>query len=375
MSLINQMLTDLEARRGGNLRNVDHALDGLSSIPASAGHRQRRSLLLVGVVLLLGLGVAATVWYLRFRPENPLPVLAPAGAPAATEAPAASPPLAQPVAQPVILADAPTPPPAAPLAATPPSPSSPPANALPTAAATPAPASDAAPPKAAAPRSPSRVTGETSSNPAKASAPMVEQPGSFHRAPAVNVPAADALAYERALRRLDGGASDELQSFVAGHPTHVAARERLALAWLAAGQTDAAETLLRAGLQSNPKEIRFARLLGHSLLSRGLAQEALTLLRPLAPAMTKDPDYHALLAAAEQGTGAHALAATRYRGLLQLQAANGQWLVGLGISLAALGDAQAAAAAFNRALDDRTLAEPLRAYAASEHVRLDGQKP
>jgi Tfp pilus assembly protein PilF len=131
-----------------------------------------------------------------------------------------------------------------------------------------------------------------------------------------------------------------------------AARERLALAWLAAGQTNAAETLLRAGLQSNPGEIRFARVLGHSVLSRGLAQDALTLLRPLAPPMAKDPDYHALLAAAEQGTGAHALAATRYRGLLQVQAANGQWLVGLGISLAALGDSRAAAAAFNPALAD-----------------------
>ena len=76
MSLINQMLTDLEARRGGNLRNVDHALDGLTSIPVSAGQTQRRSLLLVGVVLLMGIGVAATVWYLRFRPENPVPVLA-----------------------------------------------------------------------------------------------------------------------------------------------------------------------------------------------------------------------------------------------------------------------------------------------------------
>lgn len=372
MSLINQMLTDLEARRGGNLRNVDHALDGLSSIPVSARPSQRRSLLLVGVVLLLGLGVAATVWYLRFRPENPLPVLAPAGAPAATEVSATPPAPAQPVAQPVILADAPTPPPSA--APTPAAPS-PPAKALPAVAATPAPSSDAAPAKAAAPRSPSRVTGETSSNPDIASAPVVEEPGSFHRAPAVNAPAADALAYERALRRLDGGASDELQSFVAGHPTHVAARERLALAWLAAGQTNAAETLLRAGLQSNPGEIRFARVLGHSVLSRGLAQDALTLLRPLAPPMAKDPDYHALLAAAEQGTGAHALAATRYRGLLQVQAANGQWLVGLGISLAALGDSRAAAAAFNRALDDRTLAEPLRAYAAGEHVRLEGLKP
>ena len=371
MSLINQMLTDLEARRGGNLRNVDHALDGLSSIPVSAGHRQRRSLLLVGVVLLLGLGVAATVWYLRFNPENPLPVLAPA----ATEVSATKPVPAQPVAQPVILADAPTPPPSA--APTPAAPS-PPADAIPTVSATPAvpaSASDAAPAKAAARRSPSRVTGAISNHADTASTPLVEEPGSFHRAPAVNAPAADALAYERALRRLDGGASDELQSFVAGHPTHVAARERLALAWLAAGQTDAAETLLRAGLQFNPGEIRFARVLGHSVLSRGLAQDALTLLRPLAPPMAKDPEYHALLAAAEQGTGAHALAAARYRGLLQVQAANGQWLVGLGISLAALGDSQAAAAAFNRALDDRTLAEPLRAYAASEHVRLEGQQP
>jgi MSHA biogenesis protein MshN len=372
VSLINQMLTDLEARRGGNLRNVDHALDGLTSIPVSAGQTQRRSLLLVGVVLLMGIGVAATVWYLRFRPENPMPVLAQPTPPPATDTSATPPAPAQPVAQPVILADAPSPPsPPAPVSP------SPAANALPSTPAMPAAPAAASerPHQAAAPRSARRGTSDGADNPAPAPAPVVEEPGSFHRAPAVNAPAADALAYERALRRLDAGASDELQSFVAGHPAHVAARERLALAWLAAGQTEAAETLLRAGLQANPGEIRFARLLGHSLLSRGLAQESLTLLRPLAPAMAKDPDYHALLAAAEQGTGAHALAATRYRGLLQLQPANGQWLVGLGISLAALGDSQAAAAAFNRSLDDRSLAEPLRAYAAGEHVRLEGLKP
>jgi MSHA biogenesis protein MshN len=206
--------------------------------------------------------------------------------------------------------------------------------------------------------------------PEPALGPVVERPGSFHRSVATTLPAADVAAYAAATQRLTLGSTAEMSAFVATHPTRVDARVQLALNLIERGHGAEAEALLQEGLKLLPNQTRLAEVLGHALVDRGDPAAALTVLRPAAPPIAANPDYHALLAAAEQSTGANALAATRYRGLLQLQPTNGRWWIGLGISVRALGDPKTATLAFQRALDDRSLPEPLRDYASREAVRL-----
>ena len=373
MSLINQMLTDLEARRGGKLHQVDQALNGLRSAAEAPRQRQIPRFLGVGALLLI---TALGGWLLHEVLNRTVPA---APEPLAVVPPQAPPPARDPVVAarpappatalslPVILADALPPAAAVPPAATPPVPQEiTPAVPLGAALSDTGPVLDAvvSPPVDAAPR---RLAENAVENAADST---IEYPGEFHRAPAVKNRDAQADALRLALQSAAAGSAGPLRTFVANYPTRVDARVRFALILMAADQTAEAQASLRAGLNLAPNQTDLAQVLGHSLLEQDQAQAALAVLRPAVPPLTKNPEFHALLAAVEQRLGLHALAVTRYRGLLQRQPDNGNWLVGLGISLNAQGNTQAAVESFTQAADDRTLAEPLRAFAAQERVRL-----
>lgn len=409
MSLINQMLADLEARKGGRLQRVDAALDGLHAAPLRVVTERPRAMLGALVVF----GACAALWTSRaplsdFLRLSPAPSLmrvasepaAPVPAPSVT-APVREPPPAP--LQPVVVLE---PAPADTLAPAHVDIVLPPAtlDVLPLEPALPLPLPDATPPPVVAKPAPAPVPvsqtpadlasiyldadgNEVARADGDRAAPRalpsiaapdeahVEHPGSFRRdqatAPAVT-PAAHRLAEidamfangerERALQALRG--------FVLSMPADVSAREKLALALIAERRLTEAEAVLRAGLRLVPDSARLAAPLGHLLLAQNRVDAALNVLRPAAPPLADHPDFHALLAAAEQRAGAHGLAITRYRGLLKEQPLNGSWLVALGISLLAVDERGDAEATFARALDDRSLAEPLRAYATRELVRL-----
>jgi len=61
MSLINQMLADLEARKGGRLQRVDAALDGLHAAPLRVVTERPRAMLGALVVF----GACAALWTSR----------------------------------------------------------------------------------------------------------------------------------------------------------------------------------------------------------------------------------------------------------------------------------------------------------------------
>lgn len=413
MSLINQMLSDLEARKGGTLSHVDSALDGLhpaGALRTAVGERPR----LVFMMLLLA-GTLAAAWttrapllaYLRAAPPvlPAPPTRAPAVAPSmpgAAQAPAPEASSAEaPVPTPIVVLE---PPPAEALApetfdvrlpeseaALPVEPEVPataavrevPADLAPVylepepvrAAPTPRAASAVRelPPPAAG--NEDMAGEEPRVDVARLGEPAVEYPGSFRRdktaAPPVP-PAARRLAEVEAL--FANGSRDlalsKLRGLVLTDPAQEAARERLALELIAEGRVTEAEALLRTGLRLAPTSTRLAQPLGHLLLAQSKPDAALAVLRPATPTLAGHEEYHALLAAAEQRTGAHGLAITRYRGLLKEQPLNGSWLVALAISLLAVDERADAAATFARALDDRALPEPLRAYATREMIRL-----
>lgn len=404
MSLINRMLSDLEARKGGSLSNVDSALDGLhpaSSLRLAVGERPR----LVFGMLILGAAFAA-LWtsraplldalqrpvvtpQIRSAPLRP-PALESAAAPASgaiATAPAATsivvlePPPAEALAPEVFAVTLPGTEPAPPL-----NPAVPdvapelvrevPADLAP-AYLEPETVAPATPASVAAPASPHALPPieEPRIDEAKLAPAVVEYPGAFHRersqAPPVS-PAARRLAEIEAY--FANGSRDvalgRLRELVLADPTQEAARERLALELVADSRVTEAEALLRAGLRLRPDSTRLAQPLGHLLLAQGKPETALAVLRAATPPLAGHSDFHALLAAAEQRTGAHGLAITRFRGLLKEQPLNGSWLVSLAISLLAVDERADAAATFARALDDRALPEPLRVYASREMVRL-----
>ena len=411
MSLINQMLTDLEERRARTPKHQDAALDGLAAVAPRAPGRVRRASWLLVIAGLAMLALAA-VWAARSglailsKTVHPSGVMQAKGhmtmtfaaadaAPVATAPPAVA-PQAPPAAPAPVVAPVPVTPPA-PVEATasaaalsmPPataprveerseaSPAAaivapPPPVAVPTAEAAPPPAKLAdptAPAKRAKPVAP--PAGQAL---AAADAPVVERRGDFHRSPAVPHATKLPSALDRAYSLLDIGRTDEgldaLTAYLRESPKDVPARVRLTAELIRLERTADAETRLREGLALVPNEARFAGPLAHLVFDRGDAPGALSILQSAAPPLASDVEYHAFMAALEQQTGAHTAAAMTYRDVLKLRPDNGAWWIGLGISLDATGAYADAARAFGAALGDHGLSEPLRTYATRELVRL-----
>lgn len=373
MSLINRMLSDLEERRGGNLRNVDRAIDGLRATQGPAPRRKKRiapATVATGCVIA-GLMVLCGYLFVS-RPSTSTMVQAPAATPVpepavtastpvtvqqppASPAPAAAAPSVTPQPMPVVITDTPPaaaepveraaePPPAVPRTETP---LTEPARDI--AAAWPEPEPEPEPARAPPKRQRMLSTGSSGER----QEPLVD---TEKRAPP---------ARERS-------SADSSFHIAEATPRSIADE---ALALLEEGDSAAAESLLREGLANAPGDSDMARVLGHILLARNDASAAVRVLRPAAPTVEADPDFNALLAAAEQRSGAHDQAIRRYRSLLERTPGNGAWLVGLGISLRANGDAKAASDAFLQALADTSLPAPLHDFAMQQATQVREGQP
>lgn len=138
-------------------------------------------------------------------------------------------------------------------------------------------------------------------------------------------------------------------------PNHVAARQALLGLLLEARRTDEAEQLLRTALALNPRQPRHAMVLARLQVDRGEVTDAINTLVGTLPYVQTDPEYHAFLAALLQREGRHRETVDYYRVALQSSPGNGLWLMGLGISLRATNQLAEARDAFQRALETRQL--------------------
>ncbi len=383
MSLINQMLHDLEVRRGGALTAVDRALDGLQtggSISARAPDAQRRVL----TALLVATAVAGA-WLSR----PPLTAL--------LKQPAIEPPTASAIEKSPAIAELPSLPrlpllsrrvteiPAVVIAA--------PAAVQPSA---PKPAT-----KAVVNAHTAAVTAElrataaaiehdatpaiTTREPPVAApttatdSPVTERPGTFHRERALPAaPTVGELEYQRAVNLLAAGADARgltaLKTYVVGHPQVPAARERYAKELIKLNQLDAAEQVLREGLNLIPDQANYARLLAHLLFDRNELAGALAVLRGATPPLRADPEYYAFMAALYQRGGNHRAAVNVYQQILKVDPENGANWIGAAISLLALKETAAAVTAFRHAEGDEHLSRPMRDYAEHELKRIGAEQ-
>ncbi len=145
-------------------------------------------------------------------------------------------------------------------------------------------------------------------------------------------------------------AEDLLREALALQPGHSQARLALASLQLRLQRPDEALALLAAGLVLEPRSVELARLRGHLLLQQDRLQEARRVLETAATDAGQRADYQALLGTLYQRLGEHEQAVNRYRQALRLQPDQGLWWMGLGVSLEQTHQGGAAREAFRTAL-------------------------
>lgn len=148
-----------------------------------------------------------------------------------------------------------------------------------------------------------------------------------------------------------GRGEARLRRLLEERPDLTEAHELLASSLIQRRRHQSATSALEAGLEQAREPARLAVLLGRLLIERGEVNRARSILTEHAPPMSEAPAYHLLLAAAYRQAGEHSNAAQHYRALSEFLPRHGAVWIGLGASLESLERPQEAVEAYNRALD------------------------
>ena len=150
---------------------------------------------------------------------------------------------------------------------------------------------------------------------------------------------------------------------------HIAARQTIINLLVEAQRFDEAEHRLQEGLHLDPGQTGLAMILARLQVERGDTKAGLeTLQRSLPDAMaradyvTEQADYQAFIAALLQREGRHGEAIEHYLQALSKTPQSGIWLVGIGISLQAENRLPEAQEAFNRAKASNNLRPDLQPF-------------
>lgn len=149
------------------------------------------------------------------------------------------------------------------------------------------------------------------------------------------------LLIQRAIDHEQKGRLNEaiatLRNALQSYPQAEDARQLLATYLLETKQEAEAITVLQAGIKQYPAQIGLSKTLAKWQLAHGQSDQVVQTLKPVAQLLTQDPDSQWMLAMAYQHTGQHAAALPHFERATMLRPGVGQWLVAYAISLQAAG--------------------------------------
>jgi MSHA biogenesis protein MshN len=141
-------------------------------------------------------------------------------------------------------------------------------------------------------------------------------------------------AGQKAMRKHDKSRAEQLFNSALDHqPQHTDARIQLAAIFIERSNTNAAERILEDGLSLDPAQAQLARLYAQLLSSRGEYELALLSLSPVTDTTTPDAESLALRGAIYARLDKHEDAVSDYRMALKLNPEQANWWMGLGLSL------------------------------------------
>ncbi|HXZ97395.1 MAG TPA: tetratricopeptide repeat protein [Burkholderiales bacterium] len=171
--------------------------------------------------------------------------------------------------------------------------------------------------------------------------------------------------YRKAVASMQQGeqiaAQESLRRALQLNPNFTDARLALAGLLLQGRQLAEADSVLREGLELNPRQPGFAMMLARLQVEKGDTQGAVETLRKALPYAANNADYQAFIAALLLQQARYTDAVEHYRTALNLKPA-GVWYMGLGMSLQALHRLPEAQDAFQQALTSGGLTPELQAF-------------
>lgn len=348
MSLINQVLRDLDQRQAG----APAMPSAVRSAPLTLKSSRPRAIAMAAASLAaIGGAAAAWAWSVQSRPAAAPLVVAPV---------AASAPAPVPVRTPVVVvtaASAPVAAASAPVAVAKAAPAT--TDAWPSRTLAVAPTAAIAPAPIATP-TPAAPPAEPVGAPPVAAEPRIDK-----RAPARTAQERAEAAYQRGVAAHHPGQLDDAAAaYVAAlreDPKHTSARQALAAARLAQGRADEAKSLLGEGLALSPQHAGLSMMLARLCVQHGDLPRAAEVLQPLMHT-SLTPEDRAFHAAVLQRLNRHAEAAELFAAAVRIVPDNGVWWMGLGLSLAADGRNDVAREAFQRARSTGGLSPELAGY-------------
>ena len=161
------------------------------------------------------------------------------------------------------------------------------------------------------------------------------------------------IAYNKGYKLLQQGRMHQGKEFLRKalslYIPHIKAREMLAGIYIKSGHYVNAAELLSEGVKVVPEYPLFAQLYARVLLEQSNPKLAIKILEHGSASMDVAPDYYALLAATYQRVNNHAKAIEIYLQLVKVRPEVGIWWLGLGISLEKSGKSKEALEAYQRA--------------------------
>lgn len=165
-----------------------------------------------------------------------------------------------------------------------------------------------------------------------------------------------------------------LSALLQATPLDHQAREKLAGLLFGAGDEAGARQVLEQGMAMAPTYANYRLLLARMDMNAGRKSRALARLRDCEPEARSNLDFYATRAALAQELGDYPLAASSYQRLTVQQPTEGRWWLGLGISYEKAGRSQAALDAYHRADLTAGLSAPSREFVRQRRNRLE-QRP
>lgn len=180
--------------------------------------------------------------------------------------------------------------------------------------------------------------------------------------------------YRRAALLVNQGNSIDarplLRRALAADASNAQARQMLASLLVEGNELADASALLQDGVRITPERSALWMALARLQLEQGDTARALATLEQGLPSAQDDAPYHGFYATLLQRAGRNDEAVREYLLALRQDASMPNWLVGIGISLQAIGRSQEAADAYTRARDGGRLTGPMLAFVSQRIEQL-----